>query len=397
MDAFFASVEELHDPSLRGKPVLVGGRSMRSVVAAASYAARKFGCHSAMPMAEALRKCPPAIVVEPPRERYEEASRAVFDVFRRYTPRVEGLSSDEAFLDVTASRSLFGDGEAIARRIKDDIKREVHLTASAGVAPTKFVAKIASDLKKPDGLVVVRADEVEALLMPLPIERMWGVGPKTAPKLHDLGYRTLGDLASAKLFDLERVLGSWGVHVRALARGEDPRVVDPHVAAKSIGAEETYERDLVTRAEIERCLLDHATKVASRLVGEGVSASIVAVKLKYADFTVRSRQMKLPVPAADTLSIHRAAVGMLDRFERRDPVRLTGISVSGLVDGPPPELLFDEGDRQRQHALEKVAAKVAAKFDGANLTRATLLEKSASRTANAGTTRGIARPVKPVK
>ncbi|CAN5735229.1 DNA polymerase IV [soil metagenome] len=395
MDAFFASVEELDDPSLRGKPVLVGGKSMRSVVAAASYAARKFGCHSAMPMAEALRRCPQAVVVVPHRERYEEVSHAIFEVFRRYTPLVEGLSVDEAFLDVTASRSLFGDGATIARRIKDDIQREIQLTASAGVAPCKFVAKVASDLRKPDGLVVVREEEVMSLLAPLPIERMWGVGPKTSPKLRALGYATLGDLASAKLFDLERVLGSWGLHVRALARGEDPRTVDPNIGAKSIGAEETYERDLTTRDVIERCLLDHSNRIAQRLVVEGVSASIVTVKLKYTDFSVRSRQLKLPLPVADTLSIHRAAVSMLDRFERRDPVRLTGVSVSGLCDGPPPELLFDEGDRQKQHTLEQVSAKVAAKFEGALLTRATLLEKGESRTGNAGTTRGIKRPAKP--
>ncbi len=395
MDAFFASVEELDDPSLRGKPVLVGGKSMRSVVAAASYAARKFGCHSAMPMAEALRKCPHAIVIPPRGERYAEVSAKVFEIFRRFTPLVEGLSIDEAFLDVTASQSLFGDGEAIARLVKDAIRSEVGLTASAGVAPCKFVAKVASDLRKPDGLVVVRPEEVEALLAPLPIERMWGVGPKTAPKLHELGYRTLGDLAAAKLFDLERVLGSWGVHVRALARGDDPRPVDPDVGAKSIGSEETFERDLATRADIERALLDQATRVAQRLVDEGVSASIVVVKLKYADFTLRSRQVKLSSPVADTLSLHRAAVSMLDRFDRHDPVRLTGVSVAGLVDGPPPELLFDEGDRQKRHVLEKVSAQVKAKFDGALLTRATLLEKPANRTENQGTTRGFQRPAKP--
>jgi DNA polymerase-4 len=383
MDAFFASVEQRDDPSLRGKPVLVGGRSPRSVVAAASYEARKFGCRSAMPMMEALRRCPQAVVVEPTRGRYEEVSAQVFEIFRRYTPLVEGLSLDEAFLDVTASRSLFGGGESIARAIRADIFRELHLTASAGVAPCKFVAKVASDMKKPDGLVVVKPDDVRRLLGPLPIERMWGVGPKTAPKLHELGFRTLGDLAEARLVDLERVLGSWGLHVRALARGEDERQVDPHVAAKSIGAEETYERDLTTREEIERCLLDQSSRVAQRLVAEGVSAGVIVVKLKYADFTLRSRQVQLPDPVADTLSIHRAAVQMLDRFELAGArVRLTGVSVSGLYDGPPPDLLFDEGGRKRGHTLERLSAEVAAKFEGSSLTRAALLEKPKSATGN---------------
>jgi DNA polymerase-4 len=186
MDAFYASVEQRDDPSLRGRPVVVGGRSRRGVVAAASYEVRKFGVRSAMPMAEALRLCPHVVVVEPRMHHYMEVSKQVFAVFRRYTPLVQGLSLDEAFLDVTASRSLFGDGRTIARRIKDDVKNELALTASAGVARCKFAAKIASDLEKPDGLVVL-PDDLASFLAPLPIERMWGIGPKTAPRLRALG------------------------------------------------------------------------------------------------------------------------------------------------------------------------------------------------------------------
>ncbi len=243
MDAFFASVEQLDDPSLRGEPVLVGGAERRGVVAAASYEARPFGIHSAMPMAEALRRCRHAIVVPPRRHRYEEVSASIFAVFRRFTPLVEGLSVDEAFLDVTASRGLFGDGEAIARRIRQAIRAETGLTASAGVAPSKFVAKIASDFDKPDGLVVVRPEEVRAFLDPLPIERMWGVGPKAAARLHGLGYVTLRDLAEADVRRLEATLGSWGGEVARLARGEDEREVVSEREAKSIGAEETYDED----------------------------------------------------------------------------------------------------------------------------------------------------------
>src|SRR5690606_17777249 len=240
MDAFFASVEQRDDPRLRGKPVVVGGASRRGVVAAASYEAREFGVRSAMPMAEALRRCPRLIVVPPRGDRYGEVSARVFDVFHAYTPLVEGLSIDEAFLDVTASRSLFGDGPTIARRIKQDVLDATGLTCSAGVAPCKFVAKIASDMEKPNGLTVVAGD-VAAFLAPLPIERMWGIGPKTAPTLRRLGYATLGDLARADPAALERALGSWGPEVRELARGNDPRDVVPDREAKSIGAECTYD------------------------------------------------------------------------------------------------------------------------------------------------------------
>ena len=389
MDAFFASVHQRDDPKLRGKPVLVGGRSKRSVVAAASYEARPFGCRSAMPMGEALRLCPHAIVVEPARGKYEEASHEVFEVFRRYTPLVEGLSIDEAFLDVTASQTLFGDGPTIARKIKDDVKKDTRLTASAGVAPCKFVAKVASDLKKPDGLVVVPQERVREFLAPLPIERMWGIGPKTAPHLRALGYATLGDLASARAHDLERHLGVWGEQVRLLARGEDSREVEPWGVAKSIGSEETFEHDLTTREQVSRALLDQSARVAQRLVAEGFSAGTIVVKMKYADFTLRTRQVPLPEPVCDTTSIHRAAQTTLDRFGLDDGlfrVRLTGVGAAGLVEGPPPKLLFDDDGRARRHKLETVAAAIADKFDGLALRRATQLESHESRTQNAAAT-----------
>ena len=219
MDAFYASVEQRDHPELRGKPVLVGGPSARGVVAAASYEARKFGARSAMPMAEALRRCPQAIVVPGRHGHYAAVSSQVFAIFRRYTPLVEGLSLDEAFLDVTGSRALFGDGVEIARRIKAAIRGELELTASAGVAPSKFIAKIASDLEKPDGLVVVRAGEEEAFLAPLSIDRMWGIGPRAAVHLREAGLETIGDLARAGEGRLERLLGSWGASVHRLARG----------------------------------------------------------------------------------------------------------------------------------------------------------------------------------
>jgi len=376
MDAFYASVEELDDPSLRGRPLIVGGAMRRGVVLAASYAARPFGARSAMPMAQALRLCPQAVVVPPRHGRYAEVSALVFDVFRRFTPLVEGLSLDEAFLDVTASQSLFGDGAAIAARIKATIRSEIGLTASAGVAESKFVAKIASDLQKPDGLVVVPRGGAEEFLAPLPIERMWGVGPKTAPRMRELGITTLGELARAEPATLERLLGTWGAEVQRLARGKDPREVEPDREAKSIGAEETYDEDLRDVPAIERTLLAHSQRVAQRLLHAGLAGRVVAVKLKYIDFTVRTRQATLPEPVADTGSIFEAARALLQRF-RIAPVRLTGVSVSDFVARDAPTTLFPDAAAAKRRVLERVMADVAGRFegDGPRLTRAGLLPK----------------------
>ena len=374
MDAFYASVEQRDHPELRGKPVIVGGPSRRGVVCAASYEARPFGVRSAMPMGEAVRRCPQAIVVPVRMGRYQEVSGAIFDVFRRFTPLVEGLSLDEAFLDVEGSRSLFGEPVDIARAIKAAIREELGLVASAGVAPCKFVAKIASDLEKPDGLTVVDPEGVLAFLAPLPIERMWGVGPKTAPRLREHGLLTLGDLAAAPAHLLERLLGTWGTHVRELARGNDPRSVDPERAALSIGAETTHEHDLHERDDIARALLGHASQVAQRLHHAGLSARGIVVKLKYSDFSLRSRRVLLPEPVVDTGSIHRAAEGLLRSFPRSSlGVRLTGISVTHLEEGPPPTTLFPDIAQRKRAKVEGVIADIEERL-GIGLTRATLLE-----------------------
>jgi DNA polymerase IV len=375
MDAFYASVEQRDDPQLRGRPVIVGGPSRRGVVLAASYEVRPFGVRSAMPMAEALRRAPRAIVVTPRRDAYERASAGAFAIFRRYTPLVEPLSLDEAFLDVTGSRALFGDGEVIARSIKRDVRAELELTASAGVAPCKFAAKVASDLHKPDGLVVVPTDAVAAFLAPLPVERMWGVGPKTAPRMRALGYATIGDLARASEVALERALGSWGLEVSRLARGQDDRDVEPDGMARSVGAEVTYEHDLVGAEAIAPTLLEHATRVARRLVREGLSARTIAIKIKYSDFTLRTRRVTLPVAVQDTDAIHRAALELLARVPlggRR--VRLTGVSVSGLAGGAPERTLFPDVRAQKSQRVEEVAVRIAERFgDERAVTRATLL------------------------
>ncbi len=379
MDAFYASVEQRDRPELRGKPVIVGGPSRRGVVCAASYEARPSGVRSAMPMGEAIRRCPEAIVVPVRMKRYQEVSAQVFSVFHRFTPLVEGLSLDEAFLDVTASRSLFGEPEAIARGIKSAIKSDLGLVASAGVAPCKFVAKIASDLEKPDGLTVVQEADVVSFLAKLPIERMWGVGPKTAPRLREHGMATLGDLAAAPAYTLERLLGSWGAHIRELARGNDPRSVDPERAARSIGAEVTHEEDLTSHDDITRALLGHAAKVAQRLHAEGLHARGVVVKLKYSDFSLRSRRQLLPEPVADTASLHEVAEELLAGFPpSRLGVRLTGIAVTHLGEGPPPPMLFPDVARARRDKVEGLIKDIEGRFGGVRLTRASLIEGPAS-------------------
>ncbi len=375
MDAFFASVEQLDDPSLRGKPVLVGGSQRRGVVAAASYEARAYGVHSAMPMAQALRRCPHAIVVPPHSRRYEEISDRVFAIFRRFTPLVEGLSVDEAFLDVTKSRGLFGDGETIARRIREAVREETGLTASAGVAPSKFIAKIASDLKKPDGLVVVRPDEVRKFLDPLPVERMWGVGPKSAERLRAMGFSTLGDLACADSRVLESALGSWGHEVAELARGIDEREVIAEREAKSIGAEETFDEDLTDRKTIERTLLAHCVRIARRLHESGLFARRVTVKIKYSDFTLKTRQQRLEQPTADATSLFEAARSLLERFAlagRR--VRLTGVSAGELGEDDAQRELFLDPEQKRRRAIESVTFELRERFGHAGVTRAELLD-----------------------
>jgi DNA polymerase-4 len=377
MDAFFASVEQLDNPDLRGRPVLVGAPSRRGVVTAASYEARPTGVRSAMSMVEALRRCPEAIVVPPRRARYSELSGRLFEVFRRYTPLVEGLSVDEAFLDVTGSRALFGDGPKIARRIKQDVLSEIGLTGSAGVATNKFVAKIASDLEKPDGLTVVARDGASEFLAPLPLERMWRVGPRARVKLRAAGMQTIGDLARADAHTLGQLLGSWGPVARELARGLDERPVVVGRPPRSLGSETTFEYDLTTTDALLKPILRQSMQVADRLVDKGLWAQVVTLKIKYGDHRIRTRQARLSREVADTDAIFETARDLLGRFDALGSgVRLTGVSVSGLTKRPDAELFPDEG-RERRERLAAATHALRERFGAAGVTRASLIPEPA--------------------
>jgi DNA polymerase-4 len=384
MDAFYASIEQHDDPSLRGRPVIVGGRSPRAVVCTASYEARPFGVKSAMPMGEAVRRCPAGVVIPPRMSRYAEVSEQVMDVLRGYSPLVEALSLDEAFIDVTASRALFGDGPEIARRMRDDIRDATGLTASAGVASSKFVAKVASDIQKPDGLTVVERGAEERFLAPLPIERMWGVGPKTAASLRRVGVTTIADLARASPEALSRAMGSsWGQTVVELARGIDPRPVVPSREAVSLGAEDTFERDLTRVEDLERAILRQAARVAARLAFKKLVCRVVTLKLKLHDHTLITRRTTLLAPAQDTVTLHRAACELLERAAPGGRgVRLTGVQASGLVrESEEQRPLFADRDSDRRRRLERTLLGVRSRFGDDSVVQAGALPDGATKSA----------------
>jgi DNA polymerase-4 len=370
LDAFFAAVEQRDDPSLRGKPVLVGGSRERGVVAASSYEARRYGVHSAMPMARALRLCPHAIVVRHRFERYEEASHRFFAILGDYSPLIESLSLDEAFVDVTASRRLLGDEVAIARDIKRRVREELELVASVGVAPTKFAAKIGSDIDKPDGLRVIRADELVPFLHALPVSRLWGVGQVTQERLHELGLATIGDVARApESFLCKRLGPALGQHIAALARGDDSREVVSEVEPVSIGHEETFERDLGRLEQLVPTLISQADRVAGRLRRAGLRARVVMVKVKHADFRLLTRRRTLDDATSDGALIGRVAVDLAGGVEigdhggKRTRVRLCGVAVSGLESREGPRQLgLDDARRERGERLGDAIDQIRRRF-----------------------------------
>jgi len=372
LDAFFAAVEQRDRPELRGKPVIVGGDPRgRGVVSAASYEARRFGVHSAMSLNEAVRRCPDGVFLPVDGRRYQQASRDVMAVLRRFTPQVEPISIDEAFLDVTGSRELFGEGEEIARLIKAAVREEVGLTISVGVATTKLVAKIASDLRKPDGLVVVMPGEEAGFLAPLPISRLWGVGEKTAVVLADYGVRTIGDLAALAPDVVIRRFGKHGGSLVDRARGIDADPVHLGDPAKSVGHEHTFDADTRDPELIERTLLGMADGVAGRLRSAGVRASTVAVKIRDSSFRTITRQRTLPEPTDMTEPIFHAALELARPEVRGIRVRLLGVTASNL--GEREQLGLFPADDPRHRAAVEAADALRRRYGEGAVTRGRLV------------------------
>lgn len=354
MDAFFAAIEQRDDPSLRGVPVIVGGLGRRGVVATASYEARRFGVHSALPGAIARRRCPDGVFVRPRMEVYAAVSAQVREVFEEFTPLVEPLSMDEAFLDVTDSQAAFGTGEEIARQLKARVRERTSLRVSVGVASSKFVAKVASDLDKPDGLVVVPPGEELGFLAPLPVKRLWGAGPVTQKKLQDLGLHHIGDLQKLSERRLVEAFGAAsGAHFYRLSRGLDWREVESSRAARSISHEVTFEHDVTTRRECHRVLLEMSESVGRRLRRHGVMGRVVRIKVRFPPFVTKTRQAVLTAPSSDDCAIHEKAVKLFDRLVPDDrPVRLLGVGAADLIEeGTPVQRgLFEAAPRSRRVA-----------------------------------------------
>jgi DNA polymerase-4 len=374
MDAFYASVEQRDNPELRGKPLIVGGDARRGVVVAASYEVRKYGVRSAMPMARALKQAPHALVVRPRFSAYSEASEQVFSIFERYTPLVEPLSLDEAFLDVTASVGLFGAPADMARRIRKEIASETGLPSSAGIASVKFVAKIASDVAKPNGQREVRAEETVAFLAALPVGRLWGVGPKTEEALKRSGLETIGDVAKRDAAWMEARWGASGRHLWELANGIDPREVVPDREAKSVGAEDTFDEDLTGLEALSPHVHAQALRVGRRLRRAGVKGRVVQLKVKFSDFTQVTRRTTLPSPTDDGQTLYRVARELLEKTHEGRPIRLTGVSMQelGMGGGEARQLgLFTEPEKpKRSDKLNAALDKIAERFGSKAVTTA---------------------------
>jgi DNA polymerase IV len=372
MDAFYASVEQRDDPALRGKALIVGGTSRRGVVAAASYEVRRFGVRSAMPIRRALELCPHAVCVPPRMARYSEVSRQVFAVFHQFTPIVEGLSLDEAFLDVTASEALAGDAVSIAREIKTRIRATTELTASVGVALNKLVAKIASDLDKPDGLTVVSADRVNDVLDPLSIRRLPGLGRKTGDKVEAAGLRTFAELRRAPDAVLWHIFGRYAQRVRERAAGIDERPVQADWEEKSISAEDTFETDLAEPARLQGELARLADRTCSRMRAKHLVAACVSIKIRRADFTTYTRQRRLAPATNDTRAVANVARELLTGWLNEQPrarVRLLGVGVSEL--SPADQLeLFRPVSQPETSALDGAVDRIRERFGTESMTRA---------------------------
>jgi DNA polymerase-4 len=376
MDAFYASVEQRDNPDLKGKPVVVGGGTNRGVVAAASYEAREFGIRSAMPMGEAIRRCDHLVRVKPRMSHYKDASDAIFTIFREFTPIVEGLSLDEAFLDVTASVRLFGSPENIAASIKQRILDDTALTASVGVAQNKLVAKIASDLDKPDGLTIVLPEHYREKLDPLPVRVIPGIGRETLKRLDKIQVLTVRDLRQSDDLDLEPIFGRFTQKTRDRASGIDKRPVVASREEKSISAEETYDRDLSKPADMHRELLRLVDRTATRLRKSSLGAGTVQLKIRRADFSTYTRQRSIKPPASGTDQIYAVAKELLNAWLTSNPgarIRLLGVSGSNLVQAEQADL-FNTDIKQSTSAVDETVDEIRKKFGSLSVGRAKTLD-----------------------
>jgi DNA polymerase-4 len=379
MDAFYAAVEQLDHPQLRGKCVIVGGTSARGVVATASYEARRFGVRSAMPIFQARQQCPQAVFVPPRMDRYQEVSRQIMAVLREFCPLVEPVSIDEAFLDLAGTERLHGAPVEMARAIKREIFAAVHLTGSVGVAPNRFLAKIASDVNKPDGLTVIAADQVEAFIDRLPIGKVPGVGPKTLAKLEAMGVRYLGAIRKFEPQALLAAFGTYGVRLRELAHGIDLTPVTPFVPGKSISSECTLDEDTREMAALTRCLLAQAEEVAAGLRKEGVKARTVVLKLKLADFKLLTRRTTFAPPTQSSQVIYHHAVRLLEDHRIVQEIRLIGLGATGFVraDTPVQQELFGREKKTRAgwEKVDRTLETIKSRFGEDVIKRGTLSEE----------------------
>ena len=380
MDAFYPAVEVLDKPELKGKPVIVGGAKERGVVSSASYEARRFGVHSAQPIATAIRLCPDGIFMPVRMSRYKEVSRQVFEIFHCFTPLVEPLSIDEAFLDLTGAERLMGQTKVIAKKIKETVLKKTGLTVSAGVASSKFVAKIASDIDKPDGLTVVPPNRVREFLDPLPVKKMWGVGKITQQALARLNVKTFKDLRQIPVEILEKNFGKYGTAMHLLSMGIDERDVEPEREVKSIGHEQTFMKDILNPDQARKEILSLANRVALRMRREEVRGSTVSLKVKYSDFTQITRAATLPEPTDDSMEIYSTSCRLLKKTAvGKRPVRLLGISLSQLssLEGEKQLFLFDQDKGyQKRKDLNTALDSICDKFGEKSIRPATLISES---------------------
>ena len=378
MDAFYASVEKLDDPRLKHKCVIVGGTSNRGVVSAASYEARRYGVHSAMPIYQAKLKCPHGVFVPPRMSRYKEVSKKIMALLKEFSPLVEPVSIDEAYMDITGCQRLFGEPQEIAREIKRKIRDHVHLTCSVGVAPNKFMAKIASDLKKPDGLTIILPDQVQQFIESLDIKKVPGVGKKMVRQLELLGIRTLSDVQRLPDKSLRKHLGKFGRRLRLLSSGSDDSPVTPHTPHKSISSERTLAADTRDVKLLKRYLLSQSAEVARQLRQAGVRAKTIVIKIKDADFKTNTRRTTIAVPTQSSKTIYKHAAQLIDDFKITQKIRLIGVGTTGFsaVTASVQMGLFEHKEKPSDNweKVDQALDSISQKFGKDAIGRATLKE-----------------------